>query len=403
MKMKSGLVLAALAAFLSITAKVEAVPAYARTHQLECKQCHSAWPLLNKFGRTFKENGYKLDRTRTPPPATATSGATPNGGTGNGTDGDGNETVISDTLSLARTLPISFRIQGRPFVKLNTNKRFNMQVVHEFELQVTDSSAHNYSFFVNIESADDADWAAEMKDLVGGWHPKAQANVVAGYGSLTFADPYNTFSNRRLTQDRPSPNGAGFQSSYRFRDATPFATFYGRAGGLFYSASAGTGRDDFVGADKKDYFVRAAYDLPGGLSVGTFALNGDRALTGPERTQEYKRAGVDVQIDSHGFTANALWYKANEDHATTLVDNRNKAWYIQTLYATPTKIPVVPVLRYESVESNNGAAATNSVALALVTYVRANLNFSLDFIKQVKVPGTAAKTNRFSILFMVGM
>jgi hypothetical protein len=79
---------------------------------------------------------------------------------------------------------MSFRIQGRPFVKRNVDQRATMSVVHELELQITDSSATNYSYFINIESANDADSAVEMKDLVGGWHPKAQANVVAGWGHL---------------------------------------------------------------------------------------------------------------------------------------------------------------------------------------------------------------------------
>ncbi len=376
-----------LAALVLIASDLEATPNFARKHQLACTQCHSAWPLLNQFGRTFKENGYRLDRE---PVEVVDGQETP-------------DVVIDERLSLARMIPMSFRIQGRPIVKRNTDSRFDMQVVHEFELQMADSAAGNFSYLVNIEAADDAEWTAEMNNLVAGWHPRAQANVVAGFGQLTFVDPYNTFASRRLTQDRPSPNGATFQSGYRFRDANQFGSFYGRAGGLFYSASVGTGQGDNIGADKKDYFMRAAYDLPGGLSIGAFALNGDRELTAPLRTQDYTRSGADFQIDSHGFTANAVWYRAKEDLATTLVPQRNDAWYVQTLYSTPTSIPIVPVVRFESVESSNGAAATKQVALALVAYVRGNINVSLDYIKQVKVPGTAAKTNRFSVLFMVGM
>ena len=54
----------ALCALLAAASSAEAVPAYARKHKLACSQCHSAWPLLNGFGRTFKENGYRLDRSR---------------------------------------------------------------------------------------------------------------------------------------------------------------------------------------------------------------------------------------------------------------------------------------------------------------------------------------------------
>jgi hypothetical protein len=112
---------------------------------------------------------------------------------------------------------------------------------------------------------------------------------------------------------------------------------------------------------------------------------------------------VDFQVDSHGFTANAAWYRAQEELATTLVEQQNDTWYFQTFYVTPTPIPLVPTFRFESVESSNGSASTDQVALALIAYVRGNVNVSLDYIKQVKVPGTANKSNRFSVLFMVGM
>ncbi|MFA5910672.1 MAG: hypothetical protein WC815_17975 [Vicinamibacterales bacterium] len=378
-----------LAGFLLVATKLEATPAYARKHQLACSMCHSAWPLINKFGRTFKENGYRLDRE----PAVVDPASTD----------PADDITIDENLGLNRVLPLSFRIQGRPVAKRNTDSRFDMQVAHEFELQVTGSAPGNLSYYANIEAADDADWAAELADLVAGWHPKAQANIVGGFGPMTFVDPYNTFSSRRLTQDRPSPNGSGFQSAYRIRDPGQFVSFYGRAGGLFYSATVGTGNNDFLGADLKDYVVRAAYDLPGGASIGAFSFIGERELTAPVRVQDYTRSGVDVQIDTNGFTANAVWYRAKEDLAATLVEQENDAWYVQALYTTPTKIPIVPVVRLESVESGNGQARTTQLALALVGYVRGNINVSLDYTKQLKVPGTAAKTNRFSILCIVGM
>ncbi len=373
-----------LAGFLMVPADLEAIPAFSRKHQLACNQCHSAWPLLNEFGRTFKENGYRLDRA---PRTTADPG----------------DVVIDDRLVLPGVLPMSFRVQGRPFVKRNTDQRYRMQVVHELELYVADSAVDNYSYFANLEAEDEAGWEVELSDLVAGWHPRAQVNFLGGYGPLTFADPFNTFASRRLTQDRPSPNGARFQSGYRFRDETPFATFYGRAGELFYSASAGTGAGDPAGTDRKDYLFRAAYDLPGGVSIGGFSLIGDKQLAAPARIQQYSRAGADLQVDSHGFTVNALWYRAKEDLTTTLGSQKNAAWYFQTLYVTPTPVPVVPVFRYESVQSNSGLASTQSVALALIAYVRGNINVSVDYTKQTKVPPGALKSNRFSVMFMFTM
>jgi transglutaminase-like putative cysteine protease len=219
---------------------------------------------------------------------------------------------------------------------------------------------------------------------------------------MGFVEGYNTFASRRLTMDRPSPNSAGFQSSYRFRDGTPFVSFYGRVKDLFYSATVGTGRDDTIGADKKDFIFRAAYDIPFGLSLGAFTLLGERELaattTAPLRTQDYTRSGVDLQYDGKNFTANAVWFRAKEDLATTLVSQENDAWYLQAFYVTPTRIPVVPVLRFESVQSSNGQASTQAVNAAVMAYVRSNINVSFDYIRQTKVPPGASKTHRYSVL-----
>lgn len=52
--------------------KAEAFPAFARKYGLRCTACHEAWPVLNDFGRAFRDNGYQLhlgkdDPTTTPP------------------------------------------------------------------------------------------------------------------------------------------------------------------------------------------------------------------------------------------------------------------------------------------------------------------------------------------------
>ncbi len=37
-----------------------AIPAFARKYSLRCTACHEAWPVLNDFGRSFRDNGYQL-------------------------------------------------------------------------------------------------------------------------------------------------------------------------------------------------------------------------------------------------------------------------------------------------------------------------------------------------------
>jgi len=44
-----------------------AIPAFARKYGLPCSACHAAWPVLNNFGQTFKDNGYQLGKGRDAP------------------------------------------------------------------------------------------------------------------------------------------------------------------------------------------------------------------------------------------------------------------------------------------------------------------------------------------------
>lgn len=388
--------LVTLLGMMLLATDVRALPVYARKHQLPCTQCHSAWPLLNQFGRTFKENGYRLDRD--PQPATTAAAGQQESG----------EITLGDRLALARHLPLSFRFQSRPIEKRNNvDPRFRMDIIHEVEFQVTDSAAGNLSYFVNIEAADDAGFALELADLTMGWHPRQEINFVGGFSKIGFVDGYNTFASRRLTEDRPTPINSGFLSGHRFRDNTPFVSIYGRKAGLFYSASMGTGVGDTVGADKRDFFLRAAYDVPGGLSVGTFLLEGKKVLTGPTRTQDYRRSGFDVQFEQKGFTVNTLWYRAKEDLATTLVPQTNDAYFIQALYVTPTSIPVVPLFRYESVESSNGTLRTRGAVVGLVAYLRGNVNVSAEFFNARRTATATglvdAKVNRYTVMLMFTM
>src|SRR5882757_7094057 len=47
--------------------KVYAIPAFARKYGMPCSACHEAWPKLNNFGQSFKDNGYQLGNDRDAP------------------------------------------------------------------------------------------------------------------------------------------------------------------------------------------------------------------------------------------------------------------------------------------------------------------------------------------------
>jgi hypothetical protein len=45
---------------LALAAPASAIPAFARKYGLRCTTCHESWPVLNDFGRNFRDNGYQL-------------------------------------------------------------------------------------------------------------------------------------------------------------------------------------------------------------------------------------------------------------------------------------------------------------------------------------------------------
>src|SRR5258706_7822310 len=45
------------------------VPAFARKYGVRCTVCHEAWPVLNDFGRAFRDNGYRMNLGKDEPTA----------------------------------------------------------------------------------------------------------------------------------------------------------------------------------------------------------------------------------------------------------------------------------------------------------------------------------------------
>lgn len=56
-----------IAILASAAPPAHAIPAFARKYGLPCSACHEAWPMLNNFGQTFKDNGYQLGNDRDAP------------------------------------------------------------------------------------------------------------------------------------------------------------------------------------------------------------------------------------------------------------------------------------------------------------------------------------------------
>jgi len=57
---RMGMRLLAVCTLFACVQTAYGIPAFARKYGLPCSACHEAWPMLNNFGQTFKDNGYQL-------------------------------------------------------------------------------------------------------------------------------------------------------------------------------------------------------------------------------------------------------------------------------------------------------------------------------------------------------
>src|ERR1700733_14952310 len=53
-----------------VASEAHAVPAFARKYGMKCTACHEAWPVLNAFGRAFRDNGFRFNTGRDNEPLT---------------------------------------------------------------------------------------------------------------------------------------------------------------------------------------------------------------------------------------------------------------------------------------------------------------------------------------------
>ena len=72
----------------------QAIPSFAKKHEMDCFGCHIAYPVLNDAGRAYKQDGYRI-----------------------GTITEKHPRKIDEDLILNNEFPFSTRILGRPYDK----------------------------------------------------------------------------------------------------------------------------------------------------------------------------------------------------------------------------------------------------------------------------------------------
>ena len=357
-------------------AHAAAIPAWARKYELECIDCHTAWPKLNEYGREFKTNGYAIP--------------------GEKEDLEAHNNVISENLVLDKSFPVSARFIMRPFDK-KKDKDVKIRSFHEIEVVIAGRVWKDVAAWVEIEAEDEDGFNVFVEQGVVTWNPMPQANIGMGWAPPFWADPFDTLADggRRMTRSHKGPLDLRFGARERLRSSSQWISFFGTAvdNRVFYLGGISAGGDDPEGGDAKDGFGRVMVKAIPGVYLGGFVL------AGTNETQElplgFSRSGFYFQIEKGGFNAYGVVMQASDD----LLDGSDDSWtvgYVEGFYVIPLqKIPmIVPLVRFDFLDDFTG---TNDIAAILNFYLTQNIKAYFEWWQNLSAPDGREKNNRATI------
>jgi len=386
--MKGSALLAVAALVLTMMAfgatEAEAIPAFARKHNLACASCHMAWGYLNATGRTYKEAGYVLPDED------------------GEIDYDTNPTRrISENLVLDKTFPISARLKGYIFDD-KTGEDLKIRPLHEVEIFSAGNFWKRASYMFELEGEDEEGFETSL-DGVFAWHFARTFNVQVGFGNILRSDPYNSVKDggHRLTVSHKIPLDVGKKTASRFRKGTQFINAYGRSGKFYYLGGYSAGNSNPEGEDPQDVILRGAYDFTPNLMVGVLYFGGSRDLEdeGEIGVVDLSRYGFDFNLGFDDFYVLGLWMKVEEDFGGGITE-KNDTGYIEAFYTTKRdgRPFFMPLVRYDYTDLNDGADTLAAVTLQAGFYVKENVRLALEYYTQTDQEVGVEKIDRVTLL-----
>ncbi|MBI3988217.1 MAG: hypothetical protein HY347_01230 [candidate division NC10 bacterium] len=370
---------------LLLSTQAFAVPAFARAYGVACNACHTAWPALNATGRSFKENGYMMER------------------------GEPKEQMkLADKLTLPKIFPLALVVKLRPFDEKKDGPK-KLRSLHELEIFFAGNVFRYGSFFGELELEDENDFEVETALGVVGFHPHPLFSIVMGKGAVFHADPYDSLSNaRRLTRSSRAPMAQGFSTKVPLQDEHQMVGFYGREtllNRLFYSLTYSADVADNEGEGPKDLSGRLAFNILPDLMIGAFVSTGSQDTTSGGVTKEldFDRVGIDAQARFGGLNLLGTFLWATDDLFTG-GDERNNAWYLEAFYTIEEDklkgIPlfmVVPLVRVDGYQKNDGKDDFLDLTLNLGFYPWQNVKLFVEYFTSLDRPNGVTNDWRWTV------
>lgn len=374
-------------AILGVTwsATSQAVPSFARKHDLNCSACHTAYPQLNSTGREFKENGYRF---RNAEEAT-----------------DMQE--ISDFLRLEKHVPLSAVFVARPYDKKESGE-VKVRALHEIEIIVAGNLAADWSGYFEIEAEDETGFEPELAPAVLSYNHSKEFNLQMVYGPTFWADSYGIIGDHfRLTRGHVGAidqNFGGADAGGRFRAVRQNLGVFGRfSDRFFYNINYSGKAADAEGEEAAIVSGLFNVDITKDIMLGAFVMDGQDK----ETDRDFNRTGVQFQADLADFRLQGLYITASDDRDVADPrgpgEDNNDVVSLQAFYTflddslRPTWVPLV---RFDTYETNDGADSFDEVTFNVGYYFNQNIKGFLEYWDRFDAPTSAQEDSRVTLQFV---
>ena len=380
---------------LIVSEESYAIPSFSRKYKTSCSTCHYANPMLNAFGKAFRNNGYRypagtdLEMTKEEP---VSLGA------------EGQKRAFPDAIwpaDIPGTSPFSVRAISRVNYQAIGDVKWNLELPHELELLYAATIGENFSLFgeAEIENEDGETEIAFPLFLQYDYSPGL--HIRAG---MVYADP--TPTHLRLTRNHYNVASLRTRNGFRLRDDLAGLEVWGAMngadgrGGFTYRAGIVNGQGGLTDANKeKDFYGRATYKIGGlgeiggtegsasevvdffidnSITLGAFGYVGTASKT--ESTDEsFQIYGGDVDFWYDRFIVNGMVMFMNSD-ITGKTDRKSLAYYAQGQYVLYPWL--IGIVRYEWEDRDTDSDLVkpiNSVIPGITVMARANVKLICEF------------------------
>ena len=386
----------ALLAFLLLSDISYGIPSFSRKYKTSCSTCHYAAPMLNAFGKAFKNNGYRY-------PAGADPEMTKEEPVSLGSEGY--KKVWPDAVwpsDMPGTTPLAVWTVSRINYTAMSTVKWNLEMPHEIEVLYAGTIGEDFSFFgeVEIENEDNENELAFPLALQFDYSPALHIR-----GGMVHADP--TPNHLKLTKNHYNIASFRSRNGWRFRDdhvgleAWGAGNSTGERGGFTYRFGVVNGQGLTDMNPQKDFYGKATYKIGGlgeiggtegaesqtsefyidnSLTLGGFFYKGTASKIGAE-DEDFSVFGGDVDLWYDRFVLNGTIMLMNSKILNT-ADRKSMVYYAQgnaVIYPW-----LIGLVRYEWEDKDTDADAVkpvNALIPGVTVMARANVKFVLEFMK----------------------